>query len=312
MRKKVTVEEIIKRTAQMDDYQQALIEVSYAMESMTSKKAPGHKATILPAIMSLATSASSVYLGDQLANRDGKTPRIDIEQPCLCLYGMTTSERFYGSLSSVNVADGLIPRLVIFETLEDDLPELRFNVYEPPPVDLVRKVSAYECSNLIDPKHINPMVVHYDQGVLEALRKASVRYDKRANENKGDMFDALWTRVAVTVSQVALIVEDGPMITRKTFDWAVELVETLAENLVSVLTEKVVENEFQRNRNKLLKHIRQAGEVGVGRRALLRKNPSLRSKEFGELLDSLLQAGHIEQLAQGTSGRPLTVYRALH
>ena len=53
--------------------------------------------------------------GPAYANAKEK-PREVIEQPCLCLFGVTTPGVFWGSLSSDNVIDGSLARMLIFES----------------------------------------------------------------------------------------------------------------------------------------------------------------------------------------------------
>jgi len=82
------------------------------------KRSPRHLTEILDLMTELYSSAGSVLLGAEYANRDGKDPRRDLTQPCLCLYGMTTPLHFWNALGSANVIDGSLARFLVLQAQE--------------------------------------------------------------------------------------------------------------------------------------------------------------------------------------------------
>ncbi|MBF0171497.1 MAG: DUF3987 domain-containing protein, partial [Nitrospinae bacterium] len=86
------------------------------------RRSPRHITDILDIMTEMFTAAGSLFLGTEYAGRDGKNPRKDINQPCLCIYGTTTPNQFWNALQSANVGDGSLARFIILQT-EDDYPE---------------------------------------------------------------------------------------------------------------------------------------------------------------------------------------------
>ncbi len=68
----------------------------------SQQSSPRHLTEILDNMTELYTSAGGVFLGAEYANRDGKNERRDINQPCLCVYGTTSTSLFWIAILSYN------------------------------------------------------------------------------------------------------------------------------------------------------------------------------------------------------------------
>src|SRR6185295_5905720 len=93
------------------------------------KKSP-HLYAAVSTLMKLYSSANTVFKGKAFADR--KKNRV-VDQPCVSLYGTTTAEHFYESLTVENLSDGFLARLLIFKLGEEDVPDrLRVPEQSPP------------------------------------------------------------------------------------------------------------------------------------------------------------------------------------
>ena len=67
------------------------------------RRSPRHITDILDNMTELYTAAGGIFLGAEYANRDGQQRTADINQPCLCVYGITTPLHFWNALQGSNV-----------------------------------------------------------------------------------------------------------------------------------------------------------------------------------------------------------------
>lgn len=119
-----------------------LDEVGFLIASAADRKrAPKHLTEIIDNLTEFYSLADSTFLGISYAN-DKEKPREVIEQPCLCLFGVTTPGVFWGSLSSDNVIDGSLARMLIFES-ENHYPDPQHDrLANEPPAELVALMEA--------------------------------------------------------------------------------------------------------------------------------------------------------------------------
>ena len=88
--------------------------------------------------MELYSSAGSVANGVEYAKSSGRK-RVDVVDPCLCVWGTTTPETFYSALQSGDVWSGALNRWQVFEgdvsaTMGE--PDFSAGLDRAPPVEL--------------------------------------------------------------------------------------------------------------------------------------------------------------------------------
>jgi hypothetical protein len=88
-------------------------------------RAPFHKAAIWSELTKLYTSAAEPYIGTEYADQKSK-PRVTIEQPCACLWGVTVPGPFWTALEGGALGDGSMARFMVFLT-DDDYPVFGIN-----------------------------------------------------------------------------------------------------------------------------------------------------------------------------------------
>lgn len=100
------------------DYGPKLIqwdEFGLALQGITSDNASAHSAAIMKWLNTMFSSANCKLLGKEYANIDGKFKRIDLNNPHLCVFGVSAPGAFYKSLKSEHAASGFLPRFLILE-----------------------------------------------------------------------------------------------------------------------------------------------------------------------------------------------------
>ena len=73
-------------------------------KAITSKHAGSHQTEIIETLMEIYTSSNMRWQGKAYADTK-MNPTLAIDQPCLCLYPVTTPDHFYGNLSILDVTD---------------------------------------------------------------------------------------------------------------------------------------------------------------------------------------------------------------
>src|SRR5690606_17034797 len=107
---------------------------------LATLKNPGkaaHLYNIATVLMQLYSASDSLWIGDAYADTK-KVKRVN--QPHAVIYGTSVPESFWGSLTAENVSDGLLGRLLPFESSEGYVDPQRPQSIDPPPtlVEAVR------------------------------------------------------------------------------------------------------------------------------------------------------------------------------
>jgi hypothetical protein len=297
-------------------------EIGISFQQLFSPRAAQYKAGIVRTILSLFSYADSVYVGNQYANKDGKTPRVDLIQPCLCLYGTSTIEGIYSALSSNEAINGFAARLLVFETnnyLADSQPVGNVQV----PSDLVERIKVIANDPLAIPEAgepnigrrfetPNPRIVPYSPQARKVLATAKASFEDNKNKAilaKKSAEESIWGRAYEHTVKVALTVEDGPAITEKSANWAVEVVTTLCKKMIVACKDRIADNQTHAELNQILRIIKDAYPKWIATKMIFRKTRSILRIKRKEYLLSLQEEGTIEVKEEETGGRKRQLYR---
>lgn len=292
-------------------------EFGLALSKMTTPKAPAYKAGILDVLMEVFSSADKVYRGSQYTNPDKKRNRIDIDQPCLCLYGVSTPIRFYDALTSDFGSDGFISRLLVFES---DNPGDRMEVGEIPEVspELVSKVRAlYEwrperkpgddkdLTGVLTPE---PVTVTFTKLAYARLREFQIDCLAAKKLAKEEAVQSIWGRASEHLQKIALIVEPERRISGDTMAWAIDVTKILIKTIIEILGDEISDSDHHRITNKVYSIVRSAGQIT--RSQLARKTQWLKTSERKDILQTLIDSERIRMVNKIEKGgaRPETLF----
>lgn len=289
-------------------------ELGLALKEISEKSVPSFKRSIISLMMELFSAAGRRYIGKQYANKDNKTPRVDIDQPCLSIYGMSTPSHFYESLTRAMVEDGFLARWLIFD-IQTKFPPLnplsadRYVV----PHHLLSEVSAYyESGGSQGAFPAGTRTVPFTAEGRDFIREAQMEYDRKKEEyfKKGDGMQSFWARAAEHVQKIALTIQEGERITLDDLRWARRLVDHCVDALCVNVEEKVVDNEFAR-RLRVTKEVIGQYPDGAPKQALLKKlyYKIGKNSDVKEVLSSLIALGEVREEKKAGKGRTSTVYK---
>jgi hypothetical protein len=295
-------------------------EIGEAFKKMFASNTPYYKAGIIRLILKLYSMADETVLGSQYANSDSKNPRIDLHQPCLCLYGTSTIDGVYSAFSSVEAVNGFAARLLLFET-HNYIAERQPVGMAPIPQSLINRVIAVAKDEKPEPNQGNlsnvyippiPKVIPYNPEARKLMAAALKRFEELKNSAilaKRPAEESIWGRAYEQATKIALTVEDGDAITPESASWAIELVSQLYQKMIVASRERISDNQTHAEINGLLRLIKDAHPKWVDTNYLYRASRAIPRQRRKDYLMGLIEEGTIVSKEEGTGGRKRTLYR---
>ncbi|UPT53102.1 hypothetical protein [Synechococcus phage Yong-M3-232] len=298
-----------------------LDEVGFLIASAADRKrAPKHVTEIIDNLTEFYSMADSTFLGTAYAN-DKEKPREVIEQPCLSLFGVTTPGVFWGSLSSGNVLDGSLARMLIFQS-ENDYPDAQHNLARRDmPADLVELVKAIEAGaegHIAFPIGEGPQQVpkpytvpYADEEAAAYARGMREEQIQMLREHRGTNLTSIIARLAENAAKVALVkaIVDCPQRPALTIDdlrWGMKVARRSVDTLMQAVKERVADNESEAKLKRIQAVIRDAGSAGIEHEGLYAKARFMGTRRnLQEALDFLIEGGAVRLIeTPRTDGKP--------
>lgn len=287
-----------------------LDEMGRLLETMKDPRKSPHLYNCITVLMQLYSSSSSVWKSDAYA--DAKKVKT-VDQPHLCIYGTATPDSFWHSLSTDNIAEGLIGRLLVFEGrgYEVDLQEP--SEFEAPAdlLEALRWWQDFRPGGNLSAEHPAPKKVPHTPEAMERLN-GHIRSINERRKGEHHLRAAVWSRSGEKVAKLALIHACSrarclpETITFADVDWAVRLGNYLTRRLLVGCGEHVSENDVEARAKRVLRLIT---DKGITASTLCRRTQWLRSRERDEILRDLVGAGLVCQDMQDGKRRPTTVFK---
>ena len=288
-----------------------LDEIGRLIKTMGDPKSAPHLYGIATSLMKLYSSAGSVWKGKAYAD-DKMNPVID--QPNACLYGTTVPESFYQSMTTENITDGFLSRLLVF-TSDDHYPQRKARSPAKPPAVLTSELQAwhgFKPGGNLSGAHPRPMVVQRTpdaQRVFDGIDALVRKERKVVNRALG----TLWTRVEQKADQLSLIHACSRSLTPKVDEegavWARDLAVYITRRMVWDASDRIAENQVEATSKRVLRIVREAGEEGLTKWELGQRTRFLSKRERSEVIDQLLEHREMCMETLHITTKPRTVYR---
>lgn len=311
-------------------------EFGKVVEGITAQNAQKHFVDIWTNLTELFTSASSIFLGTEYADQKAR-PRVDIVQPCCCVYGTTVPGSFWDALGPKSMSDGSLARFLIFQTDEDypdDREEPDATLPSPALVAALQAVAGkggvvgggddeegsrgnlggvMSASAILEP---TPYVVG-ETGAAGRLLKSIRRSQKEwLRQAKGTPQTAIIARYAENVAKLALIaaISDNPVAPEMTEDhvvWAHDLVDHCVYTMLRESDRYVADNQIEADKKWVLDMIAKGG-VNVSQNQISRQTQRLTRSQRDQILADLVDSGHVVMTVERKegAGRPGKSYTA--
>ena len=320
-------------------------ELGHFIGGVTSKRAAQHKADILPALTKMWSSSNSFMLGRELAElRSEDAVRMDINQPCVCVYGSTVPSTFWGALAGMNVEDGSLARWLVFpiETnYPDETPLVDAEPGMPPLTerclslitgmdrpDALQIASAIGCVQqppgartqagsfkpAVKPNP-KPRIVPLTPAAAALMRELSSAGLALKRQHDGAPTASVAARWYEHIRRVSLIAAvaaapTAPLMDVGHLDWAREVVDLSTFGMLAGISEFVADTDHEADVKRVLRSV---GRDWVAAGVVCRKTQWIRRGDRNDILAQLVESGRLEvkKVLQSTEagGRPSVFYR---
>lgn len=307
-------------------------EIGHWVGLANNRNAATHQRAILPTLTKLFSSANTVMAGKVYADTKHR-PRVDIDQPCVSVYGTTVPGRLWASITPDDLGDGFFGRWLLFPAFDPDPDPIDNPVIGAPPDDLVGALAAWVTFD----RHVRPTSKH-DVGTPTSPRPvvcettpaahrvlddfaSKARARKNAERRAGSGLDAIWVRAYEHAAKVALVLagacwtpddDSAPVIEDRHADLAVRIVDFSTRYIAAHASMSVASNETERRNQEVFRVIAEAGVDGVSRTDLLRRLGGITAKQLDDIIDTQIEADRVAVRSEptGKRGRPPIRYFA--
>lgn len=270
------------------------------------RRSPKHITDVMDNLTEFYSLASDTFLGTAYAN-DEEKPREVIEQPCVGLFGVTTPSAFWNSLSSDNVLDGSLARMIVFES-DRDYPDPQHELTPRPwPESLVAIAKAIsEGAEGHEPFPLGigavqaprPYTVPYADVEASAFAREMREIQTRElREHEGTNICGIIARMAENAAKMALVkaITDNPTapaLTRADLEWGLMVARSSIGKLVKAVTQRVADSDGEAKLKRVLRVVAEAGINGIEHELLGRKCQFMGSRRnLNEAMQFLIDSG---------------------
>jgi hypothetical protein len=283
-------------------------EVGRVLKSIAAARHAPHLDGILTVLMNLFTSSSSMATSAGYADIERCK---SVTNPHLVIYGTTTPDNLYQSLTAESVADGFFGRLLIFEADDEIPPPMSPTLAEDGElIERVKQWVDYSPGGNLTSIHPEPETYEDTPAAAAVWVRAQEYFEDqiRAAEGAG----AVWVRAYEKARKLALIhaASAGECeISGEAAQWGFDLASYLTRKLVSVAKLWVGESDHERHCKKVMRMAIAAPDMRVTKTQITRCLKHLKRHDREAVLETLIETGQIvPEIIPGAS-KPTTAYR---
>ncbi len=292
-------------------------EIGHLLAHIRSGASRNH-AQVVSLLMKLYSAAGSMYLGREYAEKERQR---SIIQPCCCIYGTSTPERFTSGISPEELQDGWLSRCLVFNSSETPRKKRDTGKWAKIPDRIIQQVRAWhelkvvrgtgsELSKLVTENYDEQQP---DQIIIPTERNAEqifITFDDETTEygKNHPQLARLWGKGEENARRIALVVAAGenfesPVITPQIADYACRLIRYLLIDFGEKIVPEIVSSETEKNKRKVYRVIDTAGISGITMQYLTRATRWSNQRGRRDILDDLFAAGDVAMERDGKSIR---------
>lgn len=275
----------------------------------TARNAASYRAEITASLMELTGAPAGFWGGQEKAA--GNIPRI--VQPCLSVHGISTPSTFWGALSSGNISEGLLGRLVLIDVGNAEPVKVRRppNSIENIPPALSDQVAALlglsagkytgsfcALTAKSDEKPFPIMTVEWGLGVDDIFEDFDDRI-RSMRKTVDPQYRPILNRVGENAARLALIVAVGcnpkePIITAEIQQWANAVAEHSLLVILQGADENVADNDRAAEYIRVRRIISRKGARGITMRDILKSiRGSIDKRRLEDIMSMLRRAREV-------------------
>lgn len=204
-------------------------EFGLTMARLTDPRASGPDKTFHRVLLDLYSKSGWEQYLRPTVYADSEKNTQTIRAPNVTIIGDTTPETFYGKLTTANIADGLLPRFLIFN-YRGKRPKRNPNAAHPPSEQLVEKLKALATIVLDADNNNKCNLVGCSKEAQAYLDRFDIYCDERINDDMANSAcKQLWNRAHLKALKLSAILAIGdsfykPIISMQNAQYAVKIV----------------------------------------------------------------------------------------
>jgi hypothetical protein len=284
-----------------------LDEIGRLLATMRDPKA-SHLYNIGTVLMALYSSSNTIWTGDAYADAT-KVKRI--VQPHVCVYGTSVAESLYAGLSPDNLTDGLVGRLLVFQSEKRLSRRKPLNAKIPKTVlEKLRMWAEWKPPGVGNLGFPSPILA-------EKTQEADARHENYCDqvnarhEKEGEIHAAVWSRAPEKAAKLALIyaccqaVDMAPRVTLEAENWGIRLANYSTRLVLQAARNTVSGSKYEAD----LKRVFCSIKDGCSQNELTRRTQWLKRKERAEIVEDLIASGAVKQWEERTGKRIRTMVK---
>ena len=284
--------------------------------------ADSHRATVVPTLMKLWSHGNKTYRGKDRAGKENES--MSIKYPCLSIYGTGSTDKIASSLRKDQLSDGWLPRCLYF--ISHDLGTLSEDndTSLPIPAGIIEQCTAfasYSNPAITEASVFSVQATSQDWAIsvpvepdAKAVLKAFFNESRAVQQTQEETSD-LWGKAAEQADRIALIVACGKVhdlqdarVTLEDVNWAIEVVRYCINSFAKLISDRVVENDYERSLKMVLERIKRAGRGGITKSKLTSVTRSIKGHERADILKTLMESDDVVMDVRPGKTKPTAVY----
>lgn len=202
-------------------------EIGLTLQEMCSPNASGAQIILKKVLLDIyAKSGFNKVLRSSVYSDTEKNTKI-VQAPNVTILGESNPERFYEGLDATMIAEGLLPRFLIFD-YTGPRPPRNPHAFMPPPKALVDEFAALLAVALGAAQQRTHCPVPMDEQALATMDAFDAECDSHINNALQDVAMQLWNRAHLKALKLAALVAVGcnpnaPCVTQSHAQWAIDV-----------------------------------------------------------------------------------------
>jgi hypothetical protein len=293
----------------------AMDEIGAWLRRLSNKNASSYEQSVSKILRSLWGTSFGNYMTPEWAGREA----VEIENPALSLYGVSTPEEFFEGLEGADIRNGFLNRFLVFATnkknadrepLHDgivpqalalSLVSLRNTLLQLTDADMAVPIGAQR-----PPK---TMVWNGGRAIWDAM---IVELERISMDVEKEPFFARTAEIAIRLASIHAIGCGRMEVEKEDMIWGRDIAMWSAQNMARVSGGYMAENETQKIYNRIIRFIDTSPNRTIHRRVLLQKlKGAVKARDLEEMLKNAIDSGEIEETKRIPSqgGKPSVVYK---
>ncbi len=279
-------------------------EYGHFLNGVNGRGASVYAKEVVSGLTECYTSASDTVYGKRTKGVDP----IKIDEPNICVFGMSTEGQIFNGLSSGDVADGSLARyMMVFGDI--DIMPVRINNYDDTiPANIIQKLQFLINGTKID-SFQSSKNIRVSEEYANVKFELSTNIKAKSIKSKNPMFKPFYNRIVVRATQSSLLVDRCSDV--NILRWFVDLETQSCEMFVKKFLHLGADNENEKMAKLLQSKIKESGKRGITHKKLHALTRQVNTLQRKMMLDEMIEHNTVfvkEETIKGSQKKSKVYY----